>query len=257
MNALQRRLEAARIPVEPKRFDPHELENVPAPVRRYLGAVLEPGQPMIAAVDLRHAGTFRADDASERWSSFRSSQRTVTRRPGFVWDALIWMTPGVPIRVHDAYVAGEGILQAKLFGMLPVASTRGTPELAEGELMRFLAESTWYPTALLPSQGVEWKPVDDRAARVTLRDGAASVTLEFRFQEDGLIDTVRAEARGRGVGREVVPTPWLGRFWDYAVRDGARVPLQGEVAWVVEGKAEPYWRGRLTKLRYEFAEVAA
>lgn len=30
-----------------------------------------------------------------------------------------------------------------------------TPELARGELMRFFAEAAWYPTALLPNQGLQ------------------------------------------------------------------------------------------------------
>ena len=38
-------------------------------------------------------------------------------------------------------------------------------EVAQGELMRFFAEAAWYPTALLPSQGVRWQAVDDTSAR--------------------------------------------------------------------------------------------
>src|SRR5512134_3777590 len=128
-NALRRRLEASRIPAQPKIFDPRELESAPVPVRRYLRAVLEPGQPIIEAVDVRHSGTFRVDEMRDRWSPFTSNQRVVARRPGFDWNARIWMMPAVPIRVHDAYVAGEGSLQAKLFGLVPVTSVRGTPEL--------------------------------------------------------------------------------------------------------------------------------
>jgi len=76
----------------------------------------------------------------------------------------------------------------------------------------------------------------------------------FRFNEDGLIDTVRAEARSRTVGGTVVPTPWHGRVWNYAIRDGMRVPLDGEVAWLLPEGVKPYWRGRITTLSYEFAQ---
>jgi hypothetical protein len=120
--------------------------------------------------------------------------------------------------------------------------------------MRFLAEAAWYPTALLPSQGVCWEAVDDHSAHATLRDGAIAVTLLFRFNVDGLIDSVRAEARGRIVGAIVEQMPWEGRFWNYARRDGMSVPLEGEVAWIHPEGAKPYWRGRVTKLDYEFAQ---
>jgi hypothetical protein len=42
---------------------------------------------------------------------------------------------------------------------------RGTGEIAEGQLMGFFAEAAWYPTALLPGQGVRWEAVDDSSAR--------------------------------------------------------------------------------------------
>jgi hypothetical protein len=80
-----------------------------------------------------------------------------------------------------------------------------------------------------------------------------ALTLLFHFTEDGLIDTIRAEARGRTVGGKVVPTPWQGRFWDYALREGMHVPLEGEVAWLLPEGAKPYWRGRITSLTYELA----
>jgi len=51
-----------------------------------------------------------------------------------------------------------------------------------------------------------------------------------------------------------VPTPWEGRLWGYELSDGMRVPLQGEVAWHLPEGPMPYWRGRITSLRYEFAD---
>jgi hypothetical protein len=125
--------------------------------------------------------------------------------------------------------------------------------VAEGELMRFFAEAAWYPTALLPSQGVSWQGIDERSARATLADGGSRITLTFGFGADGLIETVNAEARGRMVGGKVIPTPWEGRWSNYQPRDGMRVPLSGEVAWLLPEGREPYWRGTVTELAYERA----
>ena len=251
---LRKRLETARLPIDPKIFDRRELERLPAPVQRYLRTVLTHGQPMVAAVSVEHRGTFNMGEAAEQWKPFTSTQRVVTRRPGFDWDARIAMLPGLSVRVHDAYVAGEGILHAAVFGLLSVVKQRDAGELARGELMRFLAEAAWYPTALLPSQDVRWEPVDDHSARATLREGGIALTLLFRFNPDGLIDTVRAEARGRTISGKTVATPWQGRFSNYAVRDGMHIPLDAEVAWLLPEGAKPYWRGRITQLRYEFAQ---
>lgn len=247
------RLEAARRPIQPATLTFQELAGLPAPVQRYFRTVLKEGQPFVATLHLRHEGTFNMGETADQWKPFTSDQQVITQRPGFDWDGRIVMTAGLPVRVHDAYAAGEGILHASFLGLITVADLHGPGDIAEGELMRFFAEAAWYPTALLPSQGVHWQPVDDRSAQATLTDGRTTVTLLFTFNEQGLIDTVRANARGRTVSGKIVPTPWQGRFWNYEDRSGMKIPTEGEVAWILPEGPKPYWRGHLTGLTYEFA----
>jgi hypothetical protein len=162
---LRARLEAARVPVQPQIVHFRELDGLPAPVQRYFRNVLEDGQPMVAGVHVRHSGTFNIGETTDQWKPFTSDQRVVTQRPGFDWNGRVVVVPGLPVRVHDAYVAGEGILHAALFGLFSLVNLRGTGDVAKGELMRFFAEAAWYPIALLPSQGVRWEKVDDHSAR--------------------------------------------------------------------------------------------
>jgi hypothetical protein len=251
---LTTQLEAARIEPFPARFDARELETLPAPVQRYFRAVLKDGAPIVAAASLAHSGEFNMSETDERWQPFTSTQRVLTRRPGFLWDARIAMFPGVAAFVHDAYVAGVGILHPSIAGAFSLPELRGGGDIAHGELMRFFAEAIWYPTALLPRQGVRWEAVDERSARATLSDGPLRLTLRFTFNDTGLIDSVRADARGRVVGGAVIMTPWECRVSDYQERDGMRVPLSGEVAWLLPERRAPYWRGRIQQLRYEFAK---
>jgi hypothetical protein len=255
---LTSRLEAAQIenkvrPPSPARFDSRELEGLPAPVQRYFRAALMEGQPIIAAVTIELAGTINLSATEARWKPFTSGQRVVTRRPGFLWDAQVSMLPGVVVRVVDSYIAGEGLLRAAALGLFKVADVRGGGEIARGEFMRFFAEAAWYPTALLPSQGVRWEAVDDASAHATIVDGPLTLTLLFRFNDAGLIDSFRAEARGAGVGKEMVMLPWEGRFSNYRVRDGMTVPFTGEVAWVRPEGRKPYFLGSVTSLTYEFS----
>jgi hypothetical protein len=100
---------------------------------------------------------------------------------------------------------------------------------------------------------VRWEAVDARSARATLVDGAVAITMLFGFNGEGLIETVRAEARGRTVGNQVIPTPWQGRFWNYRERGNMQVPLEAEVAWLLPEGEKPYWRGRIIAIAYEFA----
>ena len=252
--ALHGRMEAARVPIAPASYDLRELEGLPAPVQRYFRAVLQEGQPLVAAVSIEHTGTFNMSETGEQWKPFSSTQRVIIQRPGFVWDARIGMAPGATVHVHDAYVAGEGVLTAKLFGLLTVMKQPSTPELAHGELMRFFAEAAWYPTALLPSQGVTWEAIDDGRARATIADGPTTVELVFHFDAQGLISSVHSDGRYREVDGALVAAPWQGRFWDYQRRDGMLVPLNGEVLWVLSEGDKPYWRGRMQRIQYELSD---
>ena len=250
---MHAKLDAARLPAGRKTYSPDELIGLPAPVQKYFRTVLRDGQPIVAAVQVELSGTINMSDTGEKWKRFTSTQCVIAQRPGFDWEARIEMLPGLTGRVHDAYIAGEGILHATLFGLVSLVNLRGTPEIAQGELMRFLAEAAWYPTALLPSQGVQWKTIDDFSAAATLKDGETALTLLFRFDETGLIKSVRAEARGRTVAGAVIPTPWEVQWSNYEPRDGMCIPTEGEVAWLLPEGPKPYFRGRITNLSYEFA----
>ncbi len=254
---LRRAIDGARVPHANARVALATLDTLPAPVRRYFRAALTDGQPVVAAATIDHRGTFDIGTTAPQWRRFTSTERVVTSRRGFDWDARIAVVPGISLHVHDAYAGGEGVLQASLLGLVPVAHLRGGADIARGELMRFVAEAAWYPTALLPGEGVRWEGVDERSARAIVRDGDIEVSLLFAFGDDGLVDRVTAESRARTVGRTIVPTPWRGRFWNVGVRDGMRIPMSAEVSWLLPEGARPYWRGAIAAIRYEFEPRAA
>ena len=60
---------------------------------------------------------------------------------------------------------------------------------------------------------------------------ATTVSIVFRFNAEGTIETFRADARYQTVGSRLIAMPWVGRLWEYTVRDGMYIPLNGEVGW--------------------------
>jgi hypothetical protein len=247
---LRAKLTDGRQAINPKTYDSKELEGLPDPVQRYFQAVLKDGQPIVAAVNLSQQGLFNMSETKAKWSPFTATQFVTTQRPGFDWDARIQMAPGVSAFVHDAYMLGEGSLHASLLGLFTVADVRDTPQAAQGELLRFFAEMPWYPTALLPSQGVRWEAIDNTSARATLTDAPTTVSLVFRFNAEGTIDTMRAEARYRD---KLTAMPWSGRFWNYSTCNGMLIPLEGEVGWEYPDGIRLYYKGKVTEINYEFA----
>ena len=262
MSTLGRGLEAARTdatlkPPYPTRYDARELEGLPAPVQRYFRAVLKDGQAIVRAVTIEMAGSINMSATAEQWKPFTSKQRIVTAtaglRPGFMWDAEMSMLPAIKVHVVDSYIAGKGLVQAAVLGLFTVADMSGGGEMARGEFMRFFAEAPWYPTALLPGQGVQWAAVDAHSADATITDGPLTLTLRFHFNDAGLIDSVRAEARGGMVGKEMVMRPWECGLSDYQVRNGMTVPMSGEAAWVRPDGRKAYFIGCVKSMNHEFA----
>lgn len=252
--ALVASLDAGRLAGSAPHYDAVEILGLPAPVRRYFERALSHGQPIIRSVELSQSGTFNLSLVTPQWKPFKARQHVTTARPGFVWDATILMFPAVPVRVVDAYIAGIGMLRPAILGLFALGAVQGKGEIARGELMRYFAEAVWYPTALLPSQGVVWQAVDDRSARATISDGEVSLTLLFRFGPDGLVAEVHADARGGMVGNTVVMMPWHCRMSEYRQQDGMLVPVSGEVIWQTPQGEKPYYRGSITRLAYGFAE---
>ena len=248
-NLEAHRMEPASAVVDFKNFD-----ELPEPVQRYFRNVLTDGQRVVASARIVHRGQFNMSETGEKWRPFTSEQEVTAASPGFDWEARIRMAPGLSVLVRDAYVAGQGILKASLAGLFTVAEWPQTPELARGELMRFLAEAVWYPTALLAGPFVKWEEAGGSSAKATLVDGETAVSLAFYFGPDGLVERVRAESRPRTVGERTVDMPWEGRFRVWERHGGMLVPTEGVVAWITPEGPRPYWRGKTGRIEYAFLE---
>jgi hypothetical protein len=230
------------------------LSSTPELVRRYFRVALREGSPCVRTARIVQMGEFRGKETADTrtgWQPFEARQLFGTGPPGFVWDARISVTPLGAVWVRDSYVAGSASLRAALFGLIPVASAADGPELRAGALQRYLAESVWFPTALLPSDRLSWSAIDASHARATLRDGETAVSLDFEFGPGGEIVGTSTPSRPRSSGKgRYEYLPWGGRYQRYAERGGMRVPLESDVYWVVNGKEQPYYRGRNLEIVY-------
>ena len=251
--ALVARLRAAaEAEGAPPGLTSREREELPGPVVRYFRAVLPDVVPAIRYARLEQRGRFLARPGPNGWRPFRAVEHFTAHPPGFVWDARIRMAPGLDVMVRDGFVEGRGTMTGSLLGVWRVVAAERTPALDAGALQRYLAEAVWLPTALLPSAGVAWRPLDGAGARATLTAAGTTASVDFHFGSDGLVERVYSAARGRDVGGgRMVPTPWQGRFSNYARRAGLRIPLAGEVEWILPEGPQPYWRGEITDVGYE------
>jgi hypothetical protein len=248
------KLQPPKLLSRPRVVNFKDFERLPAPVAKYFRLVLKDGQPIIRSARIIHSGKFNISGKENGWSFFKSTQYYSSNPPGFVWDANIKMAPLINVWVRDAYVAGQGSIQAKVLSVVSVADERDKPELNAGSLMRYLAEAVWLPTALLPSEGVKWKGIDQNTALATLSDGETTVSLEFRFNQKGEITSVFSHERFRDVKGKYELAAWAGYFGNYEERNGMYIPIEGEVEWQLASGALPYWKGRIIEVEYELEQ---
>jgi hypothetical protein len=224
------------------------LHTLPAPAARYFRRVLRDGQPLVRSAVATTDAEFFINGA---WRPLRATQHFSAAPPGFVWDARIEMMPLVDVRVRDSYIRQHGGIRASMLGLYTLADQSGAPELNQGALQRFLGEAVWFPTVLLPSETVTWTARDDRSARVSIRDGDAEVGLVFEFEPGGFVTSMHGDRYKEDHGR-YSRQPWTIACDEYQERGGMLIPLHCEVAWMKDGRAEPYWRGRIASIAYDY-----
>ena len=217
-----------------------QLAGLPAPVQRYFRHVLPEGQSYLRGLRLRHGGQFKTD-LKKDWMAIEGEQYITAEPAGFIWEGTTrWFV------ARDAYEAGRGSLRVRLLGAMPVVNGSG-PHYDEGELLRWLAESTWLPTALLPGAGIAWEAVDEHSARLTFTQGGQSVTCLMHFNERDEI----AECESPRYFGETTRRPWVCRYAQYRRWHGVLIPTVGEAAWVVDGQEQSYAQFTVRQLEYE------
>ena len=124
------------------------------------------------------------------------------------------------------------------------STSPAAPELNAGALPRYGRGRVVPDEAGRAGDGLTWKPMDDERAEATLTDGSTTVSLQFRFDDQGGPDRTlftrpvqRGERRVRvdAVARARGP----GRF------GGMRTTSPAVVEWVLPDGPLPYWCGRI------------
>lgn len=234
------------------RVDFESFSDLPSPVARYFRHVLTDGQPFIKSVQLTQSGELRTSTESQQWPSFTATHVAVPGATGFLWNARVKMPLGTHVCVVDGLIDGKGSGAVSILSAFPIAAESGLPELNAGALHRYLAESVWYPTALLPESGVVWYPIDDYAVLASLTKAGTTVSLEFRFNDAGEVTAIFSPERFGKFDGGYKRKPWEGHFRDYRMVAGMKIPHYGEVGWYDENTLQLVWKGDVLDVEYQF-----
>ncbi len=224
--------------------------DLPEVVQRYFKRVFKDSTSInIQSVKLSQKGQLRTSKDG-RWLYFSASERIVADERSFQWKAKIKIPMGLHIKVIDSFERGIGTGQVKLLSIIPIGSETNRVELNSGALHRYLAEGVWCPTALLPSNGVQWSAINDDSAEASLSVGESTVNLVFQFNDDADVISVYSDGRYGKFNKGYQKKPWEGHFKDYREVNGIRIPMYGEVGWWDSGQFDLVWKGHITQAEW-------
>jgi hypothetical protein len=217
--------------------------GLPEVVERFAGRAAGDGAARGVRIAQRGEMVLRPGGRALR---FAAVQEIDVRRVAFRWRARFGPGPLRPLTVVDAYDAGRGRLEGRLAGVRLFRSEG--PEVSIGEAMRYLAELALVPDAVRANAALEWRGIDATTAEVATATGHGRAAVRLGFDAEADLVSAFSPDRPRLDGREVVPTPWSGTFWDHAPAGGLRVPMRAEVAWHLPDGPFTYWRAELTSI---------
>ncbi|HEY3776323.1 MAG TPA: DUF6544 family protein [Solirubrobacteraceae bacterium] len=186
-----------------------EIEGVslPEPVRRYVQRAIPAGPGAAQSVRVTQTGEMILKPGA-RPRPFTAFEDLATRHVSFTWTARFAMLGPLGLRVTDRYDGRDGTLEVRALG-IPLQRRHG-PNLAQGEICRYLAEIAWVPHAILTNRQLEWRQLDERTVEVATHSAEKRVAVQVIFNEAGEITQTVAERPRAEAGNEL--TTWVGVY---------------------------------------------
>lgn len=234
-----RQLFAGAIPTVNKIFTQQQLVNLPPPVKRYFNHVLKNGQPYIHAARIKHKGQFKPG-INKDWVTIKGEQYATTVKPGFIWKGTTTM-----FTARDMFIGDKGRLIVSLFSLFNIVDASGD-KYNQGELLRWLGESVFYPTNLLPHDNLQWIAIDEQSAKLTFNYNGLNLYFIVRFNDAGEITQLETKRYMDDTNLET----WVINAANYTPFNNVLVPTDAEVLWRLPTGDVSYAKFIITTVEY-------
>ncbi len=231
--------------ISEKKFSYQQLEGLPEPVQHYFKHVLKEGQPYISYTRLKHDGKFKTG-LKKGWVNIEGEQYFTTEKPGFIWKGTT-----LAFVARDMYLADEGRLIVTILSTINVVDVHGKQQYDESELLRWLSESIWFPTNLLPSEKLQWTAIDISSAKLTFHYNGLSLFYIVTFNNTGEI--IQMETK-RYMDERRLET-WIIKPGKYEDKNGVIIPIEAEVFWRLKEGDFSYAKFNVKEIEYNKPEI--
>ena len=119
-----------------------------------------------------------------------------------------------------------------------------------GEILRWLGESILYPTNFLPSERLQWLPIDSNTAKLTFNYNDLSLFFKITVNEIGEITEMETK---RYYGEENLET-WIIKATKYKELNNVIIPTNFNVLWRLDKGDFSYAKFNITEVEYDHPE---
>lgn len=220
--------------------DADSYTRLPPPVKRYFTKTVRDGSPYIHSVRIKHTGFFRTN-LNKGWKTIKGEEYFTALSPGFVWRGKTSF-----FTATDCFIRHKGSLKVWLLSCVRIISRSGL-WMDEAELLRWLGESVWFPTSLLPSKYITWEPLNDSCATLILNYKSKIIMCTVHFNEHDEIYKIEAMRSLEKNRKE----KWVGHLGSYQYHNNFYIPTRIEAAWILDGTKRSYALFEITTIDYD------
>ena len=232
-------------------YSPAMVADLPEIGQRYFNHAIAVGTPLKNTVELEMAGTFLLGDKTS-YRTYSMEARQILRPPSeFVW--VPRMTSGaMHISGSDALVSGSAWTRFWLFGIIPIANVRSSPDLVRSATFRSTMEGVWVPASLLPRNGVVWEQAGPDRARIRVRRVTPEIVLEMKLASTGAVEEIIGERwSDANRDKEFRLQPFGGTVEGEKTFEGYTIPSRIKVGnHYPAPEYLPFFQAEVTKARY-------
>lgn len=178
-----------------------DLENLPAPLARYMKFSGVIGKKMIRSVHATHTGRFKPGK-DKPWMPINGEYYLAAEPPAFSWYGKINLVPGLSVVAFDSYADGKGRMLVKALSLLTLVDARSR-EVDLSAFGRCVAELTLAPTFYMNRDFVRCQQTGPDQLKCRMTDGHFSADAELFVNRDGSLEKIvvmRFYDRGGGKG---------------------------------------------------------
>lgn len=228
-------------------YDPHLIEGLPEPARRYFNFSIATGSPIVSAVELDITGELGLGSLDDPKYSPMSAQQILAPPHGLVWRVQTGAISG-----SDGATRTSSWTRFWLFGLIPVVRVGNSNDHRRSAFGRVVAEGAfWTPATLLPSDYVRWHAIGENTARAIISSEQFEQNVDITVAENGRPTEVAISRwSNENAEREFRLQPFGGYLDDFRRFGGYMLPTS------VEGgnhfgtdKYFPFYKAKISDIR--------